>query len=55
MSNRIAWSFSCVYLHNADYSFFAITPKFTLTGLVAPERVLYVSQIELFDIYTECK
>ena len=44
-----------VILRNAEYHFIAISPKSTLAGVVATDRVLTIGQIELFDIYTERK
>ena len=38
-------------LGNVEYPFIAIISSSTL----APDRVLSMSQIELFDIYTVCK
>ena len=40
---------------NAEYPFIAIAPRSTLTGVVAPDRVISMGQIELFDIQTEWK
>ena len=37
-------------LENVVYLFIAIAPRSTLTAVVAPNRVLSMSQIELFDI-----
>ena len=43
--------------HDTKLPLIAIAPRSTLTrhGSVAPERVLSMGQIELFDIYTACK
>ena len=44
------WGFSNAgALGNAEYLFIAITPK-SWAGVVAPDRVLSMSQIEVFDI-----
>ena len=37
------------------WSFIAIIPGPLKPGVVAPERVLSMHQIEIFEIYTECK
>ena len=37
-------------LENVEYPFIAITLKFMLTRVVAPDRILPMGQIELFDI-----
>ena len=37
-------------LGNVEYSFIVITPRSTLAQRVAPDRVLSMSQIELFNI-----
>ena len=42
-------------LESVEYSFVAIAPSFTLTGVVTPDRVLSMSQIELFDVSIVCK
>ena len=37
-------------LENAEYPFIAIDPRFTLPRVVAPDQVLSMDQIRLFDI-----
>ena len=37
-------------LKNGEFHFNAIAPRSTLTGFVAPNRVLAIGQIELLDI-----
>ena len=37
------------------YPFFVFTPKSTLTGVVVPDRVQSIGQIELLNHLTECK
>ena len=37
-------------LGNVKYLFIAIIPMFTLARVVAPDRVLSMGQIQLFDI-----
>ena len=39
-------------LGNTEYSFLAIAPRFNQAGVVVPDRVLSMGQIEMFDIET---
>ena len=50
------WGFSNAgSLGNAEYPFIAIASSSRWPVVVAPDRVLSISQIELFDILTACK
>ena len=42
-------------LGNVEYTFIAIAPRSTLPGVEEPDRVQTMGQLELFDIWTECK
>ena len=56
MQNNLMGGSSIVALGNVEYTFLAIAPRFTLArGLVAPDRVLSMSQTELLEIKTVCK
>ena len=49
--NNLMVSFSNAgALENVEYPFIAITPRSTLLGVVAPDRVLSMLQRKLFDI-----
>ena len=40
---------------NVKWPFIASAPSFTLAGVVLTDRILFMSQIELFDFYTVSK
>ena len=42
-------------LGNVEYLFIAIAPSPLWPGVVAPDRIQSMGQIELFDIQTVCK
>ena len=47
--------FSSATLENAEYYFIAITPGLLWPKVVAPDKVLFMGQIEQFDHLTVCK
>ena len=55
LNHLLAWLNNAGALGNAEYAFIAIAPWSTLSRVVAPDRVLSMGQIELFDIQTVSK